>query len=350
MTHSSQRRAFLRRALLVAGQLAVGTAGLAGARSPGKVMTVRGPLRADRMGWTLSHEHVVVDFIGAAGVGPGRYDRRQVFGKALPHLQRAYELGSRTFVDCTPAYLARDPRLLRQLSEATGLHILTNTGYYGAVNDKCLPAHAFTETADQLADRWTREYRKGLDGTGIRPGFIKIGVDEGNLSEIDRKLITAAARTHRRTGLTIAAHTGRAPGAFDQIEVLKREGVSPGAWIWVHAQAEKDGSRHAEAARQGAWVSFDGLGWGPTEEYLGLITPMKEQGLLGRVLISHDAGWYHVGEPDGGLFQPFEKLFTALLPALRQNGFTEAEITQLLVTNPAEAFTIRKRLVNASDQ
>ena len=329
----------------MAGQLAVGTT-VARSKPSGKVMTVRGSIRAEQMGQTLSHEHVVVDFIGAAGVSPGRYDRRQVFDKALPHLQRARELGGRTFVDCTPAYLARDPTLLLELSQATGLHILTNTGYYGAVNDKCLPAHAFTETADQLAARWTREYRKGLDGTGIRPGFIKIGVDEGNLSEIDRKLITAAARTHRQTGLTIAAHTGPAPAAFDQIEVLKREGVSPAAWIWVHAQSEKDGSRHAEAARQGAWVSFDGLGWAPTEEYLGLVLPMKRQGLLGHVLLSHDAGWYHVGEPDGGSFQPFEKLFTDFLPALRQNGFTEADITQLLVTNPAAAFTIRKRLGN----
>ena len=215
-------------------------------------------------------------------------------------------MGCRTFIDCTPAYLARDPLLLKRLSEASGLQILTNTGYYGARNDECLPAHAFTENADQLANRWEREFRDGIEGTGIRPGFMKIGVDEGHLSEMDRKLITAAARTHARTGLTIAAHTGKALGAFDQLAILQQERISPSAWIWVHAQSEDDKAKHAEAARLGAWVSFDGLGWNATERHVEFVVAMQEKRLLHRVLVSHDAGWYHVGEPEGGQFQPFE--------------------------------------------
>ncbi|MGH8020026.1 MAG: phosphotriesterase, partial [Opitutaceae bacterium] len=42
------------------------------------------------------------------------------------------ELGVETLVECTPAYVARDPKLLARLSEASGLHVLTNTGLYGA--------------------------------------------------------------------------------------------------------------------------------------------------------------------------------------------------------------------------
>ena len=60
--------------------------------------------------------------------------------------------------------------LLRRLSEATGLHILTNTGYYGAANDIAIPKHAYDETAAQIAARWTAEARDGIEGTGIRPG------------------------------------------------------------------------------------------------------------------------------------------------------------------------------------
>ena len=36
-------------------------------------------------------------------------------------------------------------------------------------------------------------------------------------------------------------------------------------------------------------------------------------------------------------------LFTEFLPALRQAGFTEAEIQILLVANPRDAFTLRVR-------
>jgi phosphotriesterase-related protein len=307
------------------------------------IITVNGEIPAGQMGLSLIHEHVMVDFIGAAKVSPDRYKREEVYAKVLPYLKQAKELGCRTFVECTPAYLARDPLLLKQLADATGLQILTNTGYYGARNDECLPPHAFTETADQLAQRWVQEFRQGIEGTGIRPGFIKIGVDEGNLSAIDRKLVQAAARTHLQTGLTMAVHTGKAPGAMDELAVLKAEKVHPSAWIWVHAQAEQNMDFHVKAARQGGWISLDGLGWDNEGRHVEMVSYLKKQGMLNRVLVSHDAGWYHVGEPDGGKFQPFDRLFTEFLPALKQKGFSQKDINQLLIQNPMEAFIVRVR-------
>jgi phosphotriesterase-related protein len=307
------------------------------------IITVNGEIPAIQMGLSLIHEHVMVDFIGAANVSPNRYKLEEVFSKVLPYLKQVKELGCQTFVECTPAYLARDPLLLKQLADASGLHILTNTGYYGARNDECLPPHAFTETADQLAQRWIQEFREGIDGTGIRPGFIKIGVDEGKLSDMDRKLVQAAARTHLQTGLTIAVHTGKATGAMEELEVLKAEKVNPSAWVWVHAQAEQDMSFHIKAARQGGWISLDGLGWDNEGRHMEMVTYMKKQGLLNKVLVSHDAGWYHVGDPDGGKFQAFDRLFTEFIPAIKQKGFTRKDIDQLLIQNPREAFTIRVR-------
>lgn len=323
----------------------LGTLMVCGSRatSTGSVMTVSGPIQPEEMGITLPHEHVLVDFIGAELVGPDRYDRREVFETVLPYLQRVHAHGVRTLVDATPAYLGRDPLLLRQLADASGLHLIVSTGYYGAREDQHLPAHALAEAADALAARWIREWDTGIDGTGIRPGFIKIGVDEGPLSEIDRKLIVAAARTHLRTGLTIAAHTGPAAGALDQLSVLEREGVDPSAWIWVHAQAEDDSTVHVRAARSGAWISFDGLAPDNVGRYVARVAYMKAEGLLDRVLVSHDAGWYHVGEPGGGTFRPYDTLVAELVPALEAAGFTEEEIRQLIAVNPAQALAVRVR-------
>jgi len=307
------------------------------------VMTVSGPIAPEQMGTTLPHEHVLVDFAGAEVVTPDRYDREEVFATVLPYLQRAQALGVETLVEATPAYLGRDPLLLRRLSDASGVRILVSTGYYGAREDQHLPHHAFTDSADSLAARWIREWTSGIDGTGIRPGFIKIGVDTGPLSEVDRKLIQAAARTHLRTGLTIASHTGPAAGAMEQLAVLEEEGVDPSAWIWVHAQAEADSTFHVRAAKSGAWVSFDGLAPGEVERYVARVAFMRAEGLLHRVLVSHDAGWYHVGEPGGGAFRPYETLFTDFLPALEAAGFTDDEIRQLTAVNPAQAFAVRVR-------
>ena len=104
-----------------------------------------------------------------------------------------------------------------------------------------------------------REFRGGIEGTGIRPGFLKIGVDKGRLSEIDRKLIVAAARCHGQTGLRICVHTGDGAAALDILDTLKEEGVSPEAYVWIHAQSETDRSIHVRAAEAGAWLEFDGV-------------------------------------------------------------------------------------------
>lgn len=306
-------------------------------------MTVTGEVSADVLGATLPHEHVLVDFIGAEQVTPERYDADEAFERVLPHLHEVKALGCRALVECTPAYIGRDPDLLRRLSAASGLHLLTNTGYYGAAKDKYVPRHAFEETADQLSARWVREWVDGIGDTGIRPGFIKIGVDSGSLSEIDRKLVVAAARTHVGTGLTIASHTGPGVPALEQLEVLREEGVDASAWIWVHAQSERDGDLHPRAAERGAWVEFDGIGPKSVERHVALVSEMRRRGFLDRVLVSHDAGWYRVGEPQGGQFRAFDTLFTAFLPALRDAGFNDSEIHRLMVENPARAFAVGVR-------
>ncbi len=76
------------------------------------------------------------------------------------------------------------------------MNIITNTGYYGAAGDKYIPKHAYSESAEELASRWINEWKNGIGSTGIKPGFIKIGVDDGPLSDIDKKLVEAAALTH----------------------------------------------------------------------------------------------------------------------------------------------------------
>jgi phosphotriesterase-related protein len=303
------------------------------------VDTVTGPIPADQLGTTLMHEHVLVDFIGAAEVSPARYDANEAFTRILPHLEQARALGCRTLVECTPAYLGRDPGLLRRLSKASGVHILTNTGYYGAAEDKFVPAHAYQETAAQLARRWTGEWEDGIEGTGIRPAFMKIGVDSGTLSAIDRKLVEAAALTNRATRLPIASHTGNGVAAYEQLDVLDRAGVPLSAFIWVHAQSEKDPSFHIGAARRGAWVEFDGVGPKGVERHVELVSRMRGEGLLNRVLVSQDAGWYRVGEPGGGEFRPYDTMFTTFVPALKGAGLTDTDLQRLLVENPRAALT-----------
>jgi len=339
------RRQFISKALIGLGAATTfsGCSSLHTVPPKPQIMTVQGLIDPNEMGTTLSHEHVLVDFIGAAKVGRDRYNADDVFATVLPHLERAKALGCRTLVECTPAYLGRDPRLLQRLARASQLQILTNTGYYGAQKNKFLPEHAFHESTNQLAARWFHEWRAGIDLTEVRPGFIKIGVDAGALSEVHERLVRAAARLHLSSGLTIAAHTGDGLAALDELAVLREEGVGSSAFIWVHAQNESNSDLHVRAAEAGAWVEFDGIGAKSIPRHVELVQNMKSRGLLRHVLLSQDAGWYHVGEPKGGNYQPYDTLFTQFLPALTSAGFGESQIHQLLVENPREAFSIRVR-------
>ena len=185
------------------------------------VMTVRGAVSPALLGPFLPHEHVMSSF-GATEEQAAAYDRESVYRAVSPYLTKVYGLGCRTIADCTAAYFGRDPILLKQLSEKTGLHLLTNTGYYGAANDRYVPQHAYEESPEQLADRWIGEWRDGIGETEIRPGFLKIGVDKGPLSDIDAKIVRAAAIAHLETGLTVAVHTGGNPEAVNQqLTILK---------------------------------------------------------------------------------------------------------------------------------
>jgi phosphotriesterase-related protein len=339
------RRAWLAGCLGSTGAAALAGAGplprLLAQASPRRIETVTGAIDPARLGLTLMHELVLVDFIGAAEATPARYDADAVFRKVLPFLTQAKTLGAATLVECTPAHLGRDARLLQRLAQASGLQILSNTGYYGANKDKHLPPHAFTETPQQLAARWIREHEQGIDGTGIRPAFMKIGVDAGRLSEVDAKLVRAAAITTASTGLPIASHTGDGIAAHLQLDLLAQAGVPLSSFIWVHAHTEQDGGMHARAAERGAWVEFDGIAPKSVDRHVALVLAMRKAGHLGRVLVSHDAGWYRVGEPDGGEFRPFDTLFTAFVPALKAAGLTPAEIDRLLIDNPRRALTPR---------
>lgn len=310
----------------------------------GQVVTVTGSVSSAKMGITLIHEHVLVDFIGADSTGYHRWDRDQVVKKVLPYLEKVKSKGVKTVLECTPAYLGRDPQILKTLSQKSGLNILTNTGFYGAVHDKYLPEYVFEISVDSIARIWIDEFENGIEDTGIYPSFIKISVDSDSvLSSVDEKLVLAALETHRQTGLTIVSHTGPDGPALAQLELIRKSDVSPTAWVWTHAQGGTTAT-HIQAAKQGAWISLDNVNKANMEPYITQLVNLKEAKLLSNVLISHDAGYYDPDKANGGDFRGYTDIFTHFIPALQENGFTQAEIDQLLIENPREAYQIRVRM------
>jgi phosphotriesterase-related protein len=338
------RRAFLRETALFAAAFALDTS-KAGSITEPFVQTVLGQLPASELGFTLIHEHVMCDFIGAQRTGRHRWEVEAVVKRMLPLLMQAKERGITGFIDCTPAFIGRDPRVLKRLAQETGLHILTNTGYYGGAADKFVPTHAYVETATQLADRWVREWENGIENTQVRPGFIKIGVDEikgesAPLSAIDEKLVRASALASKRTGLSVTCHTGGGPAGLTALKVFMEEKAAPDRFIVAHSD-DHGLPINQQVAELGGWVSFDAISRKPLEQHLKLVQAMT-QNYARRLLLSHDNGWYSVGQENGGEIRDFNYLSDLFLPAFRKAGVGEEMVQILTVYNPAKAFGVRK--------
>ena len=290
----------------------------------------------------LAHEHILVDFIGADSIQPSSWNHDSIIKVVIPYFEDLKEFNVNYFVDATPNYLGRDVLLFEKITNKTGIRIITNTGLYGARNNKYIPEYVQVISAENLAEIWVNEYQNGIDKTSIRPGFIKIGIDSSDpLDTIHQKLVKAAALTHLETGLTIASHTGKATGLWPQLDILKEMGVSPESFIWVHAQTEINNYNYLKAAEMGCWISLDGLGW-DLEKHVEKILFAKRNGILDRILISHDSGWYDP-QKENQTIRPYTNIFKMLYPKLKSLGFTDDEFKLLISANPSKVFSIEIR-------
>lgn len=303
----------------------------------GKIRTVLGDISSDDLGLTLAHEHVLCDFIGADKVRKERYNQKEVFDTMLSYLEEIRQMGVNGFVDCTPAYMARDAQLLALLSKASDIHILTNTGFY---KEPYLPKYAFENSIGQIADIWIHEIDEGIEESSIRAGFIKIAVNPGPIIPVQQKIVRAAAQCSLSTGASIACHTASGVAALHLMRILKQEGVNLGKLIVVHCDAEEDLKYHLEIAQKGAWVEYDGLRKENAAKTLGLISYLVENGFEDHLLLSQDAGWYDVGEKGGGNIRSYAYLVRDFIPKMLEAGFNRKLVDIILVANPALAFEI----------
>jgi phosphotriesterase-related protein len=105
--------------------------------------------------------------------------------------------------------------------------------------------------------------------------------------------------------------------------------------------------RIVEIARAGAFVGVDRCGHETTttaDQRVELLTLLRAAGVLGHVLLSHDAALRMVDrtgrvESDN----PFLRIDRRILPRLRENGFTDRDVDQLLRSNPERFFGIAGR-------
>ena len=311
------------------------------------LMTVTGKMLSNKVHNVLAHEHVVTNFAGAETVRTSK-NIDSALVKSLPYFKALKASGINVVFECTPAYIGRDVLLLKKLSELSEINIVTNTGFYTAVDKKYLPAFVHTESEETIAQRWEDEFKHGIEGTGIRPGFIKLGVGDGAIDSIESKLLRAAIRVSKTTGLTIVNHTGNYEAAQSEYDLAVKEGLSPDKMVWTHAQNATDAERKL-LAEKGMWISLDGVSDLNLDVYVASIIYMKENKLLDRLLISHDDGLTVIKNGSYGkleLFkmgdsEPYLTITKKLIPLLKDRRFTQSDIDQMMTVNPVRCFSLK---------
>lgn len=314
------------------------------------IQTVCGPIAPQQLGVCLPHEHLWCDTRRAA--------RPHLFGlfggpdlilrdKELMHreLRSFRQAGGEALVEVTTPGWGRDVTVLRDISEQTGVHIIATTGFYV---DACLPPLVDSRSVIQLADGLLRELEQGVGSTGIRPGLLKVATSTSRIEGREEKALQAVARAQTRTGRAITTHTpnarnpemagGNMGEAF--LSFFEAYGVHPHRLIIGHVDARPRPESLVKLGRAGCYLAFDLVG-APhrlhDESRALLIKTLIDEGLLHRLLLSHDVCQHSHTQAGGG--RGFCHIFTHFLPRLRKWGISAGEIHTMMVDNVARVLT-----------
>lgn len=299
-------------------------------------VTTQGPLPAEGLGVVLPHEHIFTDLRGPTVAGYGQANAADVMRVMKPLLVSARGKGVGVLFECSSIGVGRNVTIVDQAARESELPVVVPTGVYG--RDNYAPPEHRNMTEDELATLFINEIRDGIEGTGIKAGFIKIATGSASMTALEEKFLRAAGRAARETGAAIASHTPLGSNASRQVAIL--ESIAPGIrFIWVHAQNESNRDLHRQLAARGAFVEFDSLGQNPGQDST-FITAIKEllaAGYGDRILLSHDSGYYQPGQPNGGTQKPYTYLIDTFIPKLRDAGVDDATIRMLTEINPIRA-------------
>jgi phosphotriesterase-related protein len=300
------------------------------------VMTVLGPVPADHLGVTLMHEHLLIDLCRVTRAADAVLNEIPL---AIHEIEFFKAVGGKTVVDVTNRILGQDPSALVTIAQATGLNIVMGCGWY---REPFYDDSVYLRTTNQIADEMVRDIEEGVDGTSIRAGIIgEIGADLYHVSPAEERVFRAAARAHKRTGLTVTTHAVRSPVGLDQLDILEEEGVDPRRVVIGHCDFYPRMDYHEAVAKRGAYVEFDSIGRGFIEwdiqQRLIWLKNLLDKGYLLQVLLSHDVCFKSHLRSFGG--QGYDYVVNGFVPRMLEVGISKEQIEIMMVENPRAALT-----------
>lgn len=314
------------------------------------VQTVLGPTEPDQLGWTLMHEHFMIDWTHGLHVPCRPLESSSALQRALDWAGRARQAGIRTIVDAGMDVYGPSPTALLYVSRQSGLNVVATTGIFETA--QLPPPHwALPPATDEsVCEHFTDVAVSGLFGSGVRPGVLKVATSPRAITEIEETCLRGAALAQARLGLPIMTHT-RAPETMEtQADILLEAGADPAKVSIGHVgwmSGREDMPRFKRLASRGVFLGLDCIG-SPARslrEYAAILTDLLEAGYGSQLLLSHDSVAYVRGIEGVYEREWFTTTFTVIaeqfLPLLRDEfDVDEGTITRMTVDNPRRLLTI----------
>ncbi|MHB8084578.1 MAG: phosphotriesterase family protein [Dehalococcoidia bacterium] len=318
-----------------------------------KINTVLGSITADQMGPTLMHEHMVLAYPGWDKDALREHIELNDLAKIVADsLGTVKEYGIKTVIDATPNDLNRDVDLIKLVSEKTGLNIICSTGMY--MEEEGMPAYIkfrsqVHDTLTELYETFVQEITFGIGKSGVKAGVIKVATGNGHISPYEDRVLKAAAKAQKETGVPLITHTQQGTMGPEQAALLTGEGVDPAKIVIGHMCGNANLQYQMAVLDKGVCVGFDR--WGINFLFPDNLRKATLLGLLGlgfadRVVLSHDFSAKWLGRPynlPDFVVQmiadwSYTHLFKNIIPQLKQAGITDEQIGLMMVENPRRIF------------
>lgn len=305
------------------------------------IQTATGPIDSAELGFTLMHEHVYSGWSPMMLAYPETFDRAAVLDDAVTKLKQAHAAGVRTIVDLTPIDLGRDPLLIRDAAEQSGVQIIVATGFYHQV-----PFYFNYRPSEEMTALFVRDITEGIASSGVRAGVIKCATEE-QVHRMNDRVLRASAAAHRQTGVPICTHTSpQHRTGLDQQRIFGEEGVDLGRVVIGHSDDTDDLAYLEQIIDAGSYCGMDRIGLQApftTEQRVDTVAALVEKGYADRITLSHDCcctiDWMR---PDVPATRMPEWRLTHIpqdvIPMLRERGVSDADIEQMTIVNPRRIF------------
>ncbi|MCC7366483.1 MAG: phosphotriesterase-related protein [Dehalococcoidia bacterium] len=309
------------------------------------VETVLGPVEGAQLGFTLSHEHVLISMGNDARNYPWRFDWEATRANAIRELSEAKAGGVDSMIDLSTPDLGRDVTFMRDVSQASGVNLIAATGIWRDV-----PRSFWLRDIDDSADIFVHEIEVGIEDTDIKAGVIKVANDAGGVTPEAERVLRAAARACKRTGSPISTHHW-APEQVGrrQVELFALEGTPMDRVAIGHCGDSTDVGYLESMLRAGVYLSMDRYPGGPGrptwEQRNETVKALIERGWVDRLMLGHDHAPMPVVKGQVG-YTPstptrYLHLSTVALPGLRAIGVGEEQIHTMMVEVPRRFLTGR---------